>query len=157
MVTCKGGIRIKSSRKKIPPKKIPLKAVERKPAPTTILNPSVSEASYKPKQRSYRKMNLIFFFAGGFYPGTHHFLPLHPLFDIPHSNPRIEYHLQEASDRRPIIAPGYTQVGVFSSKLIFISSNVYIFNKKPCKVLIYFFLHNNFKNHDEITVLNIID
>ena len=34
-----------------------LNAVERKPVPTRVLNPNVSEASYKPKQRSYRKTN----------------------------------------------------------------------------------------------------
>ena len=30
----------------------------REPFPTTVLNPNTSEASYKPKQRSYRKANL---------------------------------------------------------------------------------------------------
>ena len=33
-------------------------AVEREPVETRVLNPTASEASYKPKQRSYRKMNL---------------------------------------------------------------------------------------------------
>ena len=33
-------------------------AVERKPVETRVLNLSASEASYKPKQRSYRKTNL---------------------------------------------------------------------------------------------------
>ena len=33
-------------------------AVERKPVETRILNPTGSEASYKPKQRSYRNINL---------------------------------------------------------------------------------------------------
>ena len=50
-----------------PSGKIPLNAVEREPVPTRVLNPNASEASYKPKQRSYRKMKLknniyIFFF-----------------------------------------------------------------------------------------------
>ena len=35
-----------------------MNAVERKPVPTRVLNPNVSEASYKPKQRRYRKTNL---------------------------------------------------------------------------------------------------
>ena len=35
-----------------------MNAVERKPVETRVLNPTASEASYKPKQRSYRKMNL---------------------------------------------------------------------------------------------------
>merc|ERR1719154_760440 len=35
-----------------------LNAVEREPVPTRVLNPNVSEASYKPKQRSYRKTKL---------------------------------------------------------------------------------------------------
>ena len=35
-----------------------LNAVEREPVPTRVLNPNASEASYKPKQRSYRKMKL---------------------------------------------------------------------------------------------------
>ena len=47
------------------PKKIPLNTVEHEPVPTRVLNPNVSEASYKPKQRSYRKTKLIFFFRGG--------------------------------------------------------------------------------------------
>ena len=55
-----------------------MNAVERKPVPTRALNPNASEASYKPKQRNYRKTKLqffiIFFFGGilygGFYPGT---------------------------------------------------------------------------------------
>ena len=42
----------------IPPEKIPLNVVEREPVPTRVLNPNASEASYKPKQRSYRKTNL---------------------------------------------------------------------------------------------------
>ena len=33
-------------------------AVERQPVSTIVLNPNASEASYKPKQRSYRKTNL---------------------------------------------------------------------------------------------------
>ena len=37
------------------PEKIPLNVVEREPVPTRVLNPNASEASYKPKQRSYRK------------------------------------------------------------------------------------------------------
>ena len=73
---------IKSPRKKSPRKKstqkIPLNAVERKPVPTRVYNPNASEASYKSKQRSYRKMKLkkiIFLFfredlSGGFYPGN---------------------------------------------------------------------------------------
>ena len=36
----------------------PLNAVERKPVETRVLNPTASEASYKPEQRSYRKTNL---------------------------------------------------------------------------------------------------
>ena len=35
-----------------------LNAVERKPVSTWGLNPNASEASYKPKQRSYKKMKL---------------------------------------------------------------------------------------------------
>ena len=35
-----------------------MNAVEREPVPTTVLNPNESEASYKPKQRSYRKTKL---------------------------------------------------------------------------------------------------
>ena len=57
---------------------MPSNAVEREPVPTRVLNPNASKASYKPKQRSYRKTNLIFFsfffggiLSGGFYPGTH--------------------------------------------------------------------------------------
>ena len=53
-----------------------LNAVEREPVETRVLNPNASEASYKPKQRSYSKTKLHFFFffggilSGGFYPGT---------------------------------------------------------------------------------------
>ena len=41
-----------------------LNAVEHEPVPTRVLNPNASEASYKPKQRSYRrtKLNLFFIF-----------------------------------------------------------------------------------------------
>ena len=39
-----------------------MNAVERKPVPTRVLNPNASEASYKPKQRSYRKTKLNFSF-----------------------------------------------------------------------------------------------
>ena len=46
---------------KNPPEKIPLNVVEREPVPTKVLNPNASEASYKPKQRSYRTTKLIFF------------------------------------------------------------------------------------------------
>ena len=35
-----------------------MNAVEREPVPTRVLNPNASEASYKPKQRSYRKTNI---------------------------------------------------------------------------------------------------
>jgi len=35
-----------------------LNAVEREPVETRVLNPTASEASYKPKQRSYRKTYL---------------------------------------------------------------------------------------------------
>ena len=35
-----------------------MNAVEREPVETRVLNPTASEASYKPKQRSYRKINL---------------------------------------------------------------------------------------------------
>ena len=35
-----------------------MNAVECKPVPTIVLNPNASEATYKPKQRSYRKINL---------------------------------------------------------------------------------------------------
>ena len=35
-----------------------MNAVEREPVETWVLNPTASEASYKPKQRSYRKTNL---------------------------------------------------------------------------------------------------
>ena len=34
-----------------------LNAVECEPVETRVLNPTASEASYKPKQRSYRKTN----------------------------------------------------------------------------------------------------
>ena len=44
---------------KITPGKISLNAVEREPVPTRVLNPN---ASYKPKQRSYRKMEAKFYF-----------------------------------------------------------------------------------------------
>ena len=33
-----------------------LNAVEHEPVPTTVLNPTASEASYEPKQRSYRTL-----------------------------------------------------------------------------------------------------
>ena len=81
------GNRINSPRQKSPRKKFPRKnAVEREPVETRVLNPNASEASYKAKQRSYRKTKLrIFFFffgkilvgailSGGFYPGTKNFL-----------------------------------------------------------------------------------
>ena len=76
---------IKSPRKKSPRKKstqkIPLNAVERKPVPTRVHNPNASEASYKSKQRSYRKMKLkkiifLFFredFVGGILSGKRFF------------------------------------------------------------------------------------
>ena len=35
-----------------------MNAVERKPVETRVLNPTAIEASYKPRQRSYRKTNL---------------------------------------------------------------------------------------------------
>ena len=35
-----------------------MNTVECEPVPTRVLNPNASEASYKPKQRSYRKTNL---------------------------------------------------------------------------------------------------
>ena len=35
-----------------------MNAVEREPVETRVLNPTASEASYKPEQRSYRKTNL---------------------------------------------------------------------------------------------------
>ena len=35
-----------------------MNAIERKPVETRVLNSTASEASYKPKQRSYRKTNL---------------------------------------------------------------------------------------------------
>ena len=35
-----------------------MNAVEREPVPTRVLNPNASEASCKPKQRSYRKTKL---------------------------------------------------------------------------------------------------
>ena len=64
------GIRIESPREN-PQEKIPLNAVEREPVPTRVLNPNASEASYKPKQRNYRKTKLIFFsfFRGDFARG----------------------------------------------------------------------------------------
>ena len=43
---------------KIPPEKIPLNAVDREPIPTRVLNPNANEASFKPKQLSFRKMKL---------------------------------------------------------------------------------------------------
>ena len=53
------------------PKKILLNAVERDPVPTRVLNPNVSEASYQPKQRNYRKTKLhyYYFFRGDFFWG----------------------------------------------------------------------------------------
>ena len=59
---------------KIPPEKNHFNAVEREPIPTRVLNPNASEASYKPKQRSYRKTKLkksiyYFFFFGGILVG----------------------------------------------------------------------------------------
>ena len=66
------GNRIKSPWKKSP-RKIALNAVEREPVETKVLNPNASEASYKPKQRSYRKTKLkkyyffiLIFFRGDF-------------------------------------------------------------------------------------------
>ena len=59
------GIRIKYPRKKSP-RKNTLNVVEREPVPTRVLNPNTSEASYKPKQRSYRKTKLHLFFQGDF-------------------------------------------------------------------------------------------
>ena len=35
-----------------------MNAVEREPVPTRVFNPNASEASYKPKERSYRKTKL---------------------------------------------------------------------------------------------------
>ena len=35
-----------------------MNAVEREPVETRVFNPTVSEASYKPKQRSFRATNL---------------------------------------------------------------------------------------------------
>ena len=49
-----------------------LNAVEREPVETRVLNPNASEASYKPKQRSYKKTKLkkiIFFFSEEFGQG----------------------------------------------------------------------------------------
>ena len=43
---------------KNPPEKIPLNAVEREPVENRVLNPNMSEASYKPKQCSYSKTKL---------------------------------------------------------------------------------------------------
>ena len=54
---------------KNPPEKMPLNAVKREPVPTRALNPNTNEASYKAKQRSYRKTKLNFFFLGGFCRG----------------------------------------------------------------------------------------
>ena len=54
-IDCQSGIQIKSPPNKIPREKIPLNAVEHGPVTTRVLNPNASEASYKPKQRSYRK------------------------------------------------------------------------------------------------------
>ena len=53
-----------------------MNAVEREPVPTRVLNPNVSEASYKPKERNYRKMKLtFFFFSGGYFPGDFYLEP----------------------------------------------------------------------------------
>ena len=41
----------------------------REPIPTRVLNPNASEASYKPKQRSYRKTCRGGTFLGGIYRG----------------------------------------------------------------------------------------
>ena len=55
---------------------MPLNAVEREPVSTRVLNPNASQASYKPKQRSYRKTKLeriIFLFTiffGGILSGN---------------------------------------------------------------------------------------
>ena len=52
-----------------------LNAVEREPVETRVLNPNATEASYKPKQRSYSKTKLnkiiflLSFFLGGFCRG----------------------------------------------------------------------------------------
>ena len=51
-----------------------MNAVEREPVETRVLNPTAREASYKPKQRSYRKTKLkklflLLFFFGGFCRG----------------------------------------------------------------------------------------
>ena len=35
-----------------------MNVVEREPVPTRVVNPNANEASYTPKQRSYRKTNL---------------------------------------------------------------------------------------------------
>ena len=39
-----------------------LNAVERKPVPTRVLNPTASETSYKSKQRSYRKTKQNYYY-----------------------------------------------------------------------------------------------
>ena len=39
-----------------------MNAVEREPVETRVLNPNASEASYKPKQRSFKKTKLRIFF-----------------------------------------------------------------------------------------------
>ena len=66
---------------KNPPEKIALKAVESELVPTRVLNPNASEASYKPKQRSYRKMKLIFYFRGDFFRGDFYLEPWYSTID----------------------------------------------------------------------------
>ena len=48
-----------------------MNAVEREPVENRVLNPNASEASYKPKQRSYRKTKLkkYYFFIFIFFRG----------------------------------------------------------------------------------------
>merc|ERR1719452_359327 len=54
---------------KNPPEKISLNAVEREPVETRVLNPNASEASYKPKQRGYKKTKLKKIFISIFFRG----------------------------------------------------------------------------------------
>ena len=88
-----------------------MNAVEREPVETRVLNPNASEASYKPKQRSYRKRklkkNYIFiFFRGDFVGGILSWnlaqdLVVRQVELVAHAKPNIEntqnYYIENAS------------------------------------------------------------
>ena len=87
-----------------------MNAVEREPVETRVLNPNASEASYKPKQRSYRKTKLnknyfyIFFFSGGFCSGD---FIREPIKDLSLYNflGGVERRVEKNEDSRKIISP----------------------------------------------------